>query len=159
MMLISSCSLLAFSLNPHVDGAARIGYLITLLLTAVAYQFAIVAELPKVAYLTFMDSYILKTFLIIFGMLIETAMAHRVSWTNFDRWCLYFFLMTYMLIQAGFIYFGHRARQYELLKLTQSPSEVNNYVQTKKKSNTHFSVHKHSKKEETLQDLGFENDD
>lgn len=52
----------------------RMAYSVTLLLTAVAYKFAIASSLPQVSYLTLVDSYTLVCFAFMWVNLLESAL-------------------------------------------------------------------------------------
>ena len=66
-------TLLAFSMDPVEDLADRFGLVVTLLLTAVAFQFVISTELPKLPYLTILDEYIITSFCFLFMLMIMIA--------------------------------------------------------------------------------------
>lgn len=62
-MILTYLSFVSFTIDS--DGAKigtsdRLGVTLTLLLTAVAYKFAVASSLPKVSYITTLDSYILS---------------------------------------------------------------------------------------------------
>ena len=63
-----------------VDGLSdRFGYLVTLLLTAVAFQFVISTEMPNVPYLTILDSYIIASFCFLFILMIMIAIIPSIG--------------------------------------------------------------------------------
>ena len=63
-----------------VDGLAdRYGFLVTLLLTAVAFQFVLSAEMPNVPYLTVLDKYIICSFCYLFILMIMMAIIPSVG--------------------------------------------------------------------------------
>ena len=59
---------------PVSDQDTRLSVSLTLVLTAAAYKFSIATMLPSVAYLTFVDKYIMFSFFIIFLMVVEGAL-------------------------------------------------------------------------------------
>jgi hypothetical protein len=58
MFLIVGCSFATYVISPS-DSGTRMNFDITLLLTAVAYKFALASKLPEIPYLTYLDIYIL----------------------------------------------------------------------------------------------------
>eukprot|EP01084_Bolivina_argentea_P204841 349874_1 len=132
LAFLTAASLISFCIDALDDGPDRIAYLITLLLTAVAYQFAILQDLPKVSYLTLMDKYILQTFFFIFGMLIETAIVMQNELDMVDVYCNYFFWVIFICVQLYFIVLTMKARKYELGKLTQNVSDMDDYCNKKR---------------------------
>ena len=135
LMLLTAASLISFSIEIIDSGADRISYLITLLLTAVAYQFAILQDLPKVPYLTLFDKYIMQTFFFIFAMLVESAvcMRHMDEWgEDVDNVCNYIFWCIFVLVQLGFVVVTMRARVYETGKLRVCASDMNKYSDKKR---------------------------
>jgi hypothetical protein len=82
--LFSLTSLFALSLDPEVHCMDRFALLVTLLLTASTYQITLADELPALGYLTFIDKYVLVTFLFIFVVILEVALTEFVVDAN-DR--------------------------------------------------------------------------
>jgi hypothetical protein len=80
-------------LDPE-DGGTSIGISTTAFLTLVAYLFAIIVLLPKVAYLTRMDRFILISTIMVFAALVQTvvmtylarhgrgALAFQINWVS-----------------------------------------------------------------------------
>jgi hypothetical protein len=80
-------------LDPE-DGGTSIGISTTAFLTLVAYLFAILVLLPKVAYLTRMDRFILISTIMVFAALVQTvvmtylarqgrgALALQINWVS-----------------------------------------------------------------------------
>ena len=64
------CSLSVFTLDKDEDLADRYGVLLTLLLAAVAFQYIINSELPKLPYLTLLDIYVLFSFAFVFFVIV-----------------------------------------------------------------------------------------
>merc|ERR1719334_635235 len=65
-MILSFCSMAVFSLDKDDGLSDRYDVLLTLLLAAVAFQYIINSELPKLPYLTLMDIYVLFSFAFVF---------------------------------------------------------------------------------------------
>lgn len=58
MFLIVGCSFVTYSI-PRNDPGTRMSYEVTLLLTSVAYKFALASKIPEIPYLSFLDIYLL----------------------------------------------------------------------------------------------------
>ncbi len=71
---IISCSVLW--IDTKKDFGSQIGLGITSLLTAIAYQFTISSTLPRVAYLTLIDSFILLSYIFIFSLICLVVLLH-----------------------------------------------------------------------------------
>ncbi|KAH3765081.1 Gamma-aminobutyric acid receptor subunit gamma-3 [Pelomyxa schiedti] len=74
MLLIVSMSFLTWALAPE-EGGDRLSLNLTLLLTSVAYKYVIASYLPKTAYLTILDLYVLSSFVLLVFVIIENAIA------------------------------------------------------------------------------------
>merc|ERR1712176_1040006 len=86
LFLLTGASLISFSIPLADNGAERISYLITLLLTAVAYQFAILNDLPKVPYLTLFDRYIMQTFFLILRCCVKRVFVCGIQRNGARKW-------------------------------------------------------------------------
>ena len=67
---MTASTLFAFSMDPVADLPDRYGFGVTLLLTAVAFQFVVSTELPKLPYLTLLDEYIVLSFCFLFMVML-----------------------------------------------------------------------------------------
>ena len=75
--------MVAFSVSPHeVD--KRMSVFLTLLLTTVGYTLIISSWLPVKPYLTFLDKYVLASFLVQFASIIETICVVRFRCRQID---------------------------------------------------------------------------
>ena len=72
MFLITSLSFVSFSIESSEVGE-RLGVCLTLLLTAVAFNFVVSGSLPPVSYLTLLDKYVLGCLLFIFTVTIDIS--------------------------------------------------------------------------------------
>lgn len=142
LILLTAMSLISFSIDILISGADRISFLIVLLLTAVAYQFAISNDLPTVSYLTLMDKYILQTFFFIFAMLIETAIALKFELETLDLYCNYIFWSIFAIVQILFLIYTIKVKQYEVGKLKHAASDMNKYGNKKRNTNKMIKMHK-----------------
>ncbi|KAH3744552.1 hypothetical protein Pelo_14066 [Pelomyxa schiedti] len=124
MLLIVSMSFIAWCLDP-TEGGDRLGINLTLLLTAVAYKYVIGAYLPKTAYLTILDYYILSAFVLLIIIIVENGIAAAVSEpTNaeLDKWSEIILIPVWMLLNivivAGSI-FGFFNQSWEAVDASQ----------------------------------------
>ena len=85
LLLIVIMSLAAFWIDPKLGGA-QISIAVTSMLTLIAYRFAVGADVPKLPYLTHLDSFILASSVLVLFTLIETiATTKLVSNDRLDR--------------------------------------------------------------------------
>ena len=78
LVLIVAMSWITFFFDPkEAAGGIRLGS--TVMLTLIAYRFAIDSSLPKVAYLTRMDMFMLSATILIFASLMELVIASRMA--------------------------------------------------------------------------------
>ncbi len=71
-MIVSLC-FLTFCI-PVMEVASRLSTTLTLLLTAVAFKFVVGESLPKIAYLTLLDKYMLVAFTFLYAIAIENGL-------------------------------------------------------------------------------------
>jgi multisubunit Na+/H+ antiporter MnhB subunit len=92
LTLILMMSWLVFWLDP-AEGGAQIGVATTSMLTLIAFRFAINDSLPKISYLTQLDTFILASTVLVFLSLIEVTVTTRLARIDrletallLDRW-------------------------------------------------------------------------
>mmetsp|Transcript_22890 Transcript_22890/g.36751 ORF Transcript_22890/g.36751 Transcript_22890/m.36751 type:complete len:449 (+) Transcript_22890:30-1376(+) len=73
--ITTASTLFCWSMDPVDDLSDRLGFVVTLLLTAVAFQFVVSTELPKLPYLTLLDEYIVLSFVFLFLVMIMIGVA------------------------------------------------------------------------------------
>ncbi|KAH3761383.1 Gamma-aminobutyric acid receptor subunit gamma-3 [Pelomyxa schiedti] len=78
MWLIVSMSFMTWALPPE-EGGDRLSLNLTLLLTSVAYKYVIAGYLPRTAYLTILDLYVLSSFVLLVVVIVENAGAAMCS--------------------------------------------------------------------------------
>jgi len=131
MMAIAFLSLTCFALVPDPNFSGdRIGLAITLILTAVAFQFIILDQLPFVSYLTILHKYVITSFVYIAGIAIESAADgyyfhpdHRIP----DDVFFWIFVAVYIIYNAWFLRIVVERRHEETKKLTRNSEELRKY--------------------------------
>ena len=130
------CALCGLGLSafylPREQLGERLSLLITLILTSVAFSIVIQDKLPNVAYLTFIDKYILASYFFLIAVVIESVLVSIIDdeeWQqDADRLLFWVFLFLWaILMGAAFIVYAHKLRQREKKKLFYSSDEVNDY--------------------------------
>eukprot|EP01083_Nonionella_stella_P011470 32575_1 len=125
---ITMLALTAFSLGPEVLGD-RLNLLITLILTAIAFSYAVFDQLPNVPYLTYMDQYILGSYGFMVVLMLETSMIRQEFFSR-EIDTMVFYIATAWLVcyNAGFGIYGYCLRRDEVMKLGFSSDEVEREV-------------------------------
>lgn len=110
LILIMAMSWVVFWMDPKDGGSSQIGISVTAMLTLIAYTFAIGNHLPKVAYLTRLDHFVLASTVLVFLALMEVTVASyqvrcgRVELARrIDRWARWCFPLMFVLIILGSI--------------------------------------------------------
>jgi len=103
MACICALSLTGFALNQDGDLGNRLNLLITLVLTAVAFSYVVLGELPNVPYLTLMDKYILTGYGFVVLIMIESSFLNIIGRDN-DIICFYIFVSIYILYHIFFFF-------------------------------------------------------
>ena len=78
LMMIICMSWVVFWINPK-NANPRVSVSVTVMLTLIAYRFAVGASLPKIAYLTRMDWFILGSSILVFTSLIEVIVTSHLN--------------------------------------------------------------------------------
>ena len=114
LILIVMMSWIVFWIDPR-ETSSQISVAITSMLTLIAYRFAIDSQLPRLAYTTRLDAFILTSTLLVFFCLIEvlvTTILHNNQRTapakKIDRYCRVIFPGIFALATIG-IFFHARA--------------------------------------------------
>ena len=99
-----------FWIDPTM-GASQISVAVTSILTLIAYRFAIGNEVPKLPYLTLLDSLILLATILVFLSLVEVIATTALSINNrietaraVDRYARWAFPLTFVLLGATCIF-------------------------------------------------------
>mmetsp|Transcript_47451 Transcript_47451/g.76126 ORF Transcript_47451/g.76126 Transcript_47451/m.76126 type:complete len:493 (-) Transcript_47451:169-1647(-) len=78
LFLVVSCSFASFVMPVDEFVNDKLGYIITLLLTVTAFQYAISADLPKTSETTMLDMYILTAFFLLAFFTLEIATVYQI---------------------------------------------------------------------------------
>eukprot|EP01084_Bolivina_argentea_P264359 447785_1 len=134
LLLCALCglSLCAFYLNYEQLGE-RLGLLITLILTSVAFSIVIQDKLPNVAYLTFIDKYILMSYLFLILVMIESVYVSTIDdEDDREKWDIFLFyvysVLWIILMGIVFMFYGYILRKKEKKKLFYSSDQINAIV-------------------------------
>lgn len=80
----------------------RLGVSVTLLLTAVAYKFIIADDIPRIAYLTMLDKYVMGCFLMLAVVVAENSLCEHEAVKPYDR--VFGFIWLVVLLVGILIY-------------------------------------------------------
>jgi gamma-aminobutyric acid receptor subunit beta len=110
LILIVMMSWIVFWIDPR-ETSSQISVAITSMLTLIAYRFAIDSQLPRLAYTTRLDAFILTSTLLVFFCLIEvlvTTILHNNQRTapakKIDRYCRVIFPLIFALATIGIFF-------------------------------------------------------
>lgn len=103
LFIITSCTGMCFCLDPVDAASDRLSILFTLLLTAVAFLFIVSADLPKVPYMTLMDTYVISCFIAITCVALEATLAKAFNISHEDELpVIQFMLVAFFALQLVF---------------------------------------------------------
>ena len=136
MVVLTGLSLSACSLDAEEEITDRLIVLITILLTIVSFHFIIAQELPNVAYLTFIDKYILSAYLFLALNSIETAFGKYIGEEN-DKYTFKYMLLIWIFYQLFFCIYAIYVRRDETKKLNMNSEEIEEEVNFEKEE-LHF---------------------
>ena len=133
LFALTGLSLSAFYLNYEQLGE-RLGLLITLILTSIAYSIVIQDKLPNVSYLTFMDKYILTSYAFLIVIVIESVLISQIEndeemQVYFDSILFWIFFFLWIIIFGVFYsYYAYKLSKKEQGKIHMSSDEINEHV-------------------------------
>lgn len=106
LVLIVMMSWAVFWIDPSL-ASTQISVAVTSMLTLIAYRFAVGAEIPKLPYLTLLDSFILLSSVLVFVSLIEVMVITRLALNNrletarvIDRHSRWVFPVVFVILTA-----------------------------------------------------------
>lgn len=99
----------------YEDVGDRLGFIFTLLLTLVAFQFIIAENLPPTSYLTFFDQYYVWCMVVIFLNVLAVSFAPTIvdeaGFDDFDKLCMYLSLASIIIVHVYFFIRSFTARR------------------------------------------------
>mmetsp|Transcript_49889 Transcript_49889/g.83081 ORF Transcript_49889/g.83081 Transcript_49889/m.83081 type:complete len:422 (+) Transcript_49889:30-1295(+) len=137
VFILTACALLTFSMDPVHDLPDRYAFMVTLLLTAVAFQFVVTSEMPNLPYLTLLDQYILVSFLFLAWVLVCCCVLALVPDSDafvIEEINLYLFALSafvFLLYHVVFTVVSYRANRVEVRKLKYTKYELEKDQQLK----------------------------
>ncbi|ETO09753.1 nicotinic acetylcholine receptor alpha 9b subunit [Reticulomyxa filosa] len=129
---ICGLALTAFSLVGPDNLGNRLNLVITLILTAVTFTFAVLEKLPNVAYLTYMktkqimngqDKYILISYGYLVALMVESTVVNSMN-DKIDIYFFYVFLSFLIIYHIAFLWYAKQLRSQEEQKLLLNSEEV-----------------------------------
>ena len=115
IMLITLMSFVAFVLKEDMLGD-RLAFLITLLLTAVAFRFIVNDMLPNVPYMTYLEKYIFTSFLFIQLLCVQTGIVAYYKLWSYDFICFIGFVTIWVLTHIFWIFYAIYVSKKERIK-------------------------------------------
>lgn len=128
-LLLAYASVCAFAMNPVDDLGDRIGFLITLILSSVAFQYIVAQYLPNVSYMTVLDQYTFLVFFLICVLMGVVSYIGSASMTEerrveLDRVCLYTYIISLTILQVFFCIYGLIRRRIMMTHLQMGELEL-----------------------------------
>jgi hypothetical protein len=113
LVLIVMMSWMVFWIDPSLV-ASQISVSVTAMLTMIAYRFALAGLIPRLAFLTTLDIFVLVSTLAVFMSMVEVLFTAHLSTTGqlekarrVDRYARWFVPIIYIGLVAGVLYFNH----------------------------------------------------
>jgi len=130
VLCIECLAITAFSLDIATEAADRLGLTITLVLTAVAFLHVVKKELPNVPYLTFLDFYVLSSYVFLISIMIETAILSTLDdiGDTWDRVFMFACICYQILYHMFFFSYSYYVRRQETLKLVMDSDSIEEEV-------------------------------
>lgn len=119
--LVQLASLAIFCFGED-SAADRFGYLSALLLTAVAFLFIVKEELPQLKSATFLDYYILTSFVFVFGLMVTTYVQVKLEKLEEDDTYAIVCFVVWCIMQLAFVFSAYRHINGEKRKLDEFPA-------------------------------------
>jgi len=109
LILIVLMSWVVFWIDPS-EGGTQIGVAMTAMLTLIAYRFAMGSNVPKIAYLTRMDHFILSSTILVFATLAEVLLTSQLAKKDRLKFAQWLDRVCRIIFPAAFVIIGYRAR-------------------------------------------------
>jgi len=131
LALIIACSWIVFWLGVD-DLAGRTNISVTLFLAAITFTFVVGSMLPKISYHTYLDQYLIASYIFIVLSILFNLLIHEVSFSEeLNKWCQIMFPISYTIYSLGWYYYSAWVQSKDRKKLLQALT-VNNTVNNKK---------------------------
>merc|ERR1712228_114591 len=130
VLCIECLAITAFSLDLLEENADRLGLSITLVLTAVAFLHIVKSGLPNVPYLTFLDFYVLSSYVFLMAIMLETAILSTLDEVGetWDRRFMFACIAYQILYHIVFFCYSFYVRRQETLKLVMDSDSIEEEV-------------------------------
>eukprot|EP01084_Bolivina_argentea_P293166 504175_1 len=129
VLCIECLAITAFALDLHDEASDRLGLSITLVLTAVAFLHIVKSGLPNVPYLTFLDFYVLSSYVFLMSIMLETAILSGFDVpVYYDRIFMFICIGYQILYHIVFFFYSFYVRKQELLKLVMDSDSIEEEV-------------------------------
>eukprot|EP01083_Nonionella_stella_P108190 314369_1 len=131
VLCIECLAITAFALDLNEEASDRLGLSITLVLTAVAFLHIVKSGLPNVPYLTFLDFYVLSSYVFLMSIMMETAILSSFEgevpkqWDNAFMVICIIYQVAYHVV---FFFYSMHVRKQELLKLVMDSDSIEDDV-------------------------------
>jgi len=110
LTMIIVMSWLVFWIDPTQFGA-QMGLSATAMLTLIAYRFTLETLIPRISYMTILDSFLIGATFLVFGALVEVVLSSALAIHNriglarrIDRWARFCFPASFVLLLLGLTY-------------------------------------------------------
>jgi len=106
LALIIACSWIVFWLGVD-DLAGRTNISVTLFLAAITFTFVVGSMLPKISYHTYLDQYLIASYIFIVLSILFNLLIHEVSFSEeLNKWCQIMFPISYTIYSLGWYYYS-----------------------------------------------------
>jgi len=124
MMMLTGLSLFVFAIDIS-DISSRLGYLVTLLLTIVAFQNSVQDQLPDLPIMTLLDKFVMVSFGFISTVIGQTVFLTLNDYNDtHDDIFLAMFILAWIAIHALMFYYVSNCKAEEREKLKQTSREL-----------------------------------
>merc|ERR1712048_820815 len=130
VLCLECLAITCFSLDVTEEAADRLGLSITLVLTAIAFLHIVKKGLPNVPYLTFLDFYVLSSYVFLMAIMLETAFLSTLDEVgeDIDRGFMFLCIAYQILYHIVFFCYSFYVRKQETLKLVMDSDSIEEEV-------------------------------